>query len=139
MSSDILNAMKISAMGMKAQGTRLRVITENIANADTAPLKPGLEPYRRQLVTFKNVMDKTSDIDLVKVESVRDDMKTPFIKKYEPGHPGADERGYVDMPNVNTLIEVMDVREAQRSYEANMGMIEQARAMISRTIDLLRG
>lgn len=138
MSSDILDAMKISAMGMKAQGTRLRVITENIANADTAPLKPGEEPYRRQIITFKNELDRKQGIELVHVEDVMDDEKTPFVKKYAPGHPGADERGYLDMPNVNTLIEVMDVREAQRSYEANMGMIEQARSMVMRTIDLLR-
>lgn len=138
MTSEILNAMKISAMGMKAQGTRLRVITENIANADTAGLKPGEDPYRRKIISFKNEMDKTQGVDLVRVDSVKPDMKTPFIDKYLPGHPAADANGYVKMPNVNTLIEVMDVREAQRSYEANLGMIEQARSLMMRTIDLLR-
>lgn len=138
MSSDIMNAMAISAMGMKAQGTRLRVITENIANADTASLTPGGDPYRRQIITFKNELDRKQGIELVRVNDVKDDMKTPFPVKYAPGHPGADENGYLKMPNVNSLVEIMDVREAQRSYEANMGMIEQSRTMIMRTIDLLR-
>lgn len=138
MSSDIMNAMTISAMGMKAQGTRLRVATENIANADTAPLKPGDDPYRRQIITFKNEMDRKKGLDLVRVEGIRKDFKTPFTDKYLPGHPAADANGYVKMPNVNTMIEIMDVREAQRSYEANLGMIEQSRSMVTRTIDLMR-
>ncbi len=138
MSNDIMNAMTISAMGMKAQGARIRVITENIANADTAALTPGGDPYRRQLISFKNEMDRKLGMDVVRVEGIREDVKTPFITKYMPGHPAADERGYVKMPNVNSLIEIMDVREAQRSYEANLGMIEQGRSLIQRTIDLLR-
>ncbi len=138
MSNDIMNSMAISAMGMRAQGARIRVITENIANADTTALKPGGDPYRRQIITFKNELDKKLDLDVVKVEGIRGDVKTPFVTKYMPGHPAADEKGYVKMPNVNSLIEIMDVREAQRSYEANLGMIEQARNMVLRTIDLLR-
>lgn len=138
MPSEIQNAMTISAMGMKAQGTRLRVITENIANADTTGLKPGEDPYRRQIITFKNEMDRKKGMDVVKVASVRDDMKTPFSEKYMPGHPAADANGIVKAPNVNPLIEMMDVREAQRSYEANLGMIETARSMANRTIDILR-
>lgn len=137
MNSEILTAMKISASGMKAQGERIRVITENVANADTAAGTPGEAPYRRQTVTFKNVMDRELDSRLVEVDRVNQDFKTPFATKYMPDHPGADENGYVQMPNVNTLIEMMDIREAQRSYEANLGMIEQARTMMGKTIDLL--
>jgi flagellar basal-body rod protein FlgC len=138
MSGDIFDAMKISAMGMKAQGARVRVVTENVANAETTGLTPGSDPYRRQTILFKNVLDRESGIDLVRVDKIDEDTKTPFELKYIPDHPAADEKGYVKMPNVNTLVEIMDVREAQRSYEANLGMIEQARSMILRTIDLLR-
>lgn len=138
MSSELLNAMKISSMGMRAQGTRLRVITENVANAETTGQTPGADPYRRQTITFKNELDREIDARLVEVEDIGLDRTTPFPTRYMPEHPAADENGYVKMPNVNTLIEVMDVREAQRSYEANLGMIEQARSMMLRTIDLLR-
>lgn len=136
--SDILGAMEISALGMKAQGTRLRVISENIANADTAPGTPQEDPYRRKIITFQNVLDKEVGGQVVRVAKIAPDEKDPFIVKYMPGHPGADDKGYVKMPNVNTMIEVMDMREATRSYEANLSMIEQARAMVLRTIDLLR-
>lgn len=136
--SDILGAMEISALGMKAQGTRLRVISENIANADTAPGTPKEDPYRRKLITFKDVMDKQIGGEVVRVDKITPDEKNPFTLKYMPDHPGADEKGYVKMPNINTMVEVMDMREATRSYEANLSMIEQSRAMILRTIDLLR-
>lgn len=138
MGSEILNAMKISAMGMKAQGTRIRVISENVANADTTGETPGSDPYRRQTITFKNELDRTLGLDTVKVSKIGVDKKDDFILKFMPDHPAANEEGYVKTPNINTLIEVMDVREAQRSYEANLGMIEQSRSMILRTIDLLR-
>ncbi len=138
MSSELLNAMQISAMGMRAQGERIRVITENVANADTAAGTPDEDPYARQIITFKNELDRNLGVKLVEVDDISQDNKTPFPTKFMPDHPGADENGYVKMPNVNTLIEVMDIREAQRSYEANLGMIEQARSMILRTIDLLR-
>lgn len=138
MSSDILNAIQISSMGMRAQGARIRTITENIANADTTGRSPGADPYRRQTITFKNEMDKELGVKLVKVDEIGQDFKSAFPTKYEPANPAADAMGYVKMPNVNSLIEVMDVREAQRSYEANLGMIEQSRSMILRTIDLLR-
>lgn len=138
MNSEILTAMQISASGMRAQGERIRVITENVANADTAAGTPQEEPYRRKTVTFKNVMDRELNARMVEVNKINQDFKTPFRTEYEPGAPGADENGYVRKPNVNTLIEMMDIREAQRSYEANLGMIEQARTMVSRTIDLLQ-
>lgn len=139
MSNDIINAIQISSNGMRVQGTRIRVLSENVANAETTGLKPGEDPYRRKTISFKNEMDRGLGIDLVSVDKISTDKKTPFEMKYLPDHPAADENGYVKMPNVNTMMEIMDVREAQRSYEANLGMIEQSRAMISRTIDLLRG
>lgn len=138
MSSELLNAMQVSAMALKAQGARIRVITENVANADTTGDTPGSDPYRRQTITFKNELDRERGFSLVKVDKIGVDKKAPFPVKYIPDHPAADEAGYVKMPNVKSLIEVMDVREAQRSYEASMGMIEQSRTMIMRTIELLR-
>lgn len=139
MKDDILNAMMISASGMRAQGTRIRVITENVANANTTGNTPGADPYRRQTISFKNEMDRQAGIRLVNVDDIGEDMEAPFNLEYIPDHPAADAEGYVKMPNVNPLIEVMDIREAQRSYEANLGMIEQTRAMIARTVELLRG
>lgn len=136
---EIMDAIGISASGMHAQGDRLRVISENIANADTAASAPGEEPYRRKMITFKNVMDKELGAQVVQTKGITEDEKTTFRLKFMPDHPGADENGYVKLPNVNTLIEVMDMREAQRSYEANLGMIEIARGMMGRTLDLLRG
>ena len=138
MSSELLNAMEISASGMRAQGTRIRVVTENVANANTTAETPGADPYRRQIITFKNEMDKARGFSQVEVDDIDVDRETDFKLEYIPGHPAADENGYVKMPNVNTLIEMMDAREAQRSYEANLGMIEQSRTMVLRTIDLLR-
>lgn len=135
----IINAIGISASGMHAQGDRLRVIAENIANADTAATQPNEDPFRRKTVLFKNVMDKELGAQTVQAAKIGEDKSTPFRLKFMPDHPGADENGYVKLPNINTLIEVMDMREAQRSYEANLGMIEIARGMLGRTLDLLRG
>lgn len=135
--TDILNAMLVSANGMRAQGTRIRVISENVANAETTGLTPGANPYTRQTISFKNEMDKELGIRLVDVGDISKDRKTPFPTEYKPDHPAADENGYVKMPNVNTMLEIMDIREAQRSYEANLGVMEQSRGMISKTIDLL--
>lgn len=136
---EIMNAIGISASGMHAQGDRLRVIAQNIANADTAATAPGEEPYRRKTILFKNVMDKELGADIVQNGGISEDMKSPFRLKFQPDHPGADANGYVKLPNINTLIETMDMREAQRSYEANLGMIEIAKTMMGRTLDLLRG
>lgn len=136
--SDLYSAMTISAYGMKAQSQRVRVISENIANSSTAANKPGEDPYARQIVTFKNEMDRSKGMDLVHVEDIKKDTRKPFILKYMPEHPGADVKGYVKMPNVDPIIETMDMREAQRTYEANLGMIDQSRSMIMQQIDLLR-
>lgn len=133
---NVLNAMHISSAGMKAQGDRLRVTAQNIANADTAANTPNAEPYRRQTVVFKNVLDRANNIEKVQVDRVIED-QGDFKLKYMPSHPGADENGYVRMPNVNTLIEMMDMREAQRSYQANLGMIQISKSMLGKTIDLI--
>ncbi len=138
MSDDIINAMQISAMGMKAQGARIRVASENLANADTAATTPGGDPYTRQVISFENRLDRELGIRMVDVKDITDDKPDAYPTRYMPDHPGADENGIVKLPNVNTLVEMMNVREAQRSYEANLGMIEQSKTMVTRTIDLLR-
>jgi flagellar basal-body rod protein FlgC len=135
---DLVKTLRISAAGMQAQGTRMRTISENLANADSLPTEPGASPYRRKMVTFKNVLDKQVGAEMVKADKVIAD-KSDFQKKYDPSHPAADAEGYVQTPNVNSLIEVMDLRQAQRSYEANLSVIETSKTMLLRTIDLLRG
>lgn len=135
---DLVKAMALAAKGMKAQGVRMKVISENLANADTTPTTPGADPYRRQVVTFKNAMDRAEGVRHVEVDRISPD-KSDFTTKYDPNHPAADELGYIRTPNVNSLIEMMDMREAQRSYEANLGVIEMSRAMLMRMVDLLRG
>lgn len=136
--SELFSAMGVSASGMRAQTTRIRVIAENIANADTAAPAPGQNPYTRQNITFKNVLDRQTGAEMVVVSKIGTDTKKPYPVKYMPDHPGADENGYVKMPNVDLLIEAMDMREAQRSYEASLGMIEQSRSMYQQAIDLIR-
>ena len=135
---DMLDALVISSYGMRAQGERTRVISENIANASTGALTPESEPYSRKVITFKNEMDREYGYRTVNVEDITDDRRDEFPLKYMPDHPGANAEGYVQMPNVNMLVELNDMREAQRSYEANLGMIEQSRSMATRTIDILR-
>lgn len=130
-------AMDIAASGMRTQGMRMRVISENMANANTTSDKAGGDPYRRQMVSFKNVMDRATGVSKVQIDEVMKD-ESEFVMKLDPNHPAADENGYVKMPNVNPLIEMMDMREAQRSYEANLGIVDMSRTMLMRTIDLLR-
>ncbi len=134
---DIIKTMRISSAGMRAQGNRLRVISENIANANSLPQEPGQQPYRRKVITFKNVLDRSLGLKTVRTGRVRPD-RSDFGKLYEPNHPAADADGYVLTPNVNTLIEMTDMREAQRSYEANLSVIKTSKQMLSQTIDLLR-
>lgn len=138
MGDELFGAMSISASGMRAQSTRVRVVSENLANAGTAAATPDENPYARQTITFKNELDKKLGYDVVNVDEIENDTKKPFPLKYMPDHPGANAEGYVKMPNVDTLIETMDMREAQRSYEANLGMLDQSRNMALQTIDLLR-
>jgi flagellar basal-body rod protein FlgC len=127
----------ISAAGMRVQGERLRVISENIANVDSVSEVPGGDPYRRKTITFQNALDRELGVNLVKVKKVGLD-PSEFTRKYDPNNPAADKSGYVKLPNVNSLIEMNDMREAQRSYEANLKVIEVARGMLTRTIDILR-
>jgi len=134
---DLMQSLMISAAGMKVQGERLRVVAENLANADSVAEKPGADPYRRKTITFRNEMDRALGLETVQVDKIGTD-RSDFRMKYDPGNPAADAKGYVKLPNVNSLIEMTDMREAQRSYEANLKAIEVARNMLQRTIDLLR-
>jgi flagellar basal-body rod protein FlgC len=129
--------MDISTSGMEAQGTRIKTIAENLANANSLSQTAGGDPYRRKLVTFKNVFDQTTGENLVKVDKVITD-KAPFETKYDPNNPSADATGYVKMPNVNSLVEAMDMREAERSYEANLNMVSVSKSMLLKTINLLQ-
>jgi len=134
---DFDDTLKISAAGMTAQTTRLRTIAENMANAGSTPSSPGEDPYRRKLVTFRNVLDEATGSKLVKVNKVVSDA-APFELKYMPGHPAADGNGYVRFPNVNTMIEMADMKDAQRAYSANVDVIDNAKTMLSRAISLLQ-
>lgn len=134
---DLMQSLMISAAGMKVQGERLRVVAENLANADSVAETPGGDPYRRKTITFRNELDRALGLETVQVDKVGTD-RSDFRMKYDPGNPAADDKGYVKLPNVNSLIEMTDMREAQRSYEANLKAIEVARGMLQRTIDLLR-
>jgi flagellar basal-body rod protein FlgC len=134
---DLSASSEIASKGMKAQATRLRVISENLANADSTSETPGGEPYRRKLVTFRNALDKELEADTVRVKRIFND-RSKLPSKYDPAHPAANAQGYVLQPNVNPLIEMMDMREAQRSYEANMNVISASRQMVAKTLELLR-
>ena len=135
--NDMLKSMSVAASGLQAQGTRLRVISENLANANSTSEVPGGDPYRRKTVTFAAELDKAIGAEEVKVKKVGADT-SPFREIYEPSHPAADANGYVKYPNVNPLVEMTDMREAQRSYEANLNVIGATRRMIQRTLDILR-
>src|ERR1700689_2187127 len=127
---DFLKSIAIAASGLRAQAGRMQVISENIANADSTPSQPGGDPYRRKIATFQSEMDKTIDARVVALGPVRTD-SSDFEVKYEPGHPAADANGNVKYPNVNPLIEMTDMREAQRSYEANLNVITATRRMLA--------
>ncbi len=137
MANEFNNLMEISASGLTAQTRRMRAIAENMANANTTPASPTEKPYQRQIVTFKSVIDKVDGSNKVAVNGVVKD-KTSFGKKFDPGNPAADKLGYVQTPNVNTLVEMMDMRESQRSYDANLTVIDASRTMLMRTMDLLK-
>lgn len=135
---DLITSMKLAAAGLKAQTGRMRIISENLANADSTATAPGNEPYRRRIPTFRQVFDSELGMKVVKTGPVVTD-NSDFGRRLEPGHPAADETGYVQTPNVNSLVESMDLREAQRSYEANLNVIGASRRMLARTLDILRG
>ncbi len=128
----------ISASGMTVQSARLRIVAENIANAQSLAENPGGDPYRRKLITFKTVFDETIGANVVRVANVSLD-RSNFGRKHDPNHPAADKDGFVKVPNVKPLIEMTDLREAQRGYEANLSVIDVAKRMLQRTIDILNG
>jgi flagellar basal-body rod protein FlgC len=133
---DIATSMMVAASGMRAQAARMRTIAENIANANSTATTAGGEPYRRKLATMNSHFDHELGASLVEGGTPKPDM-TEFRSQYDPGNPLADKTGYVKMPNVNPLVEIMDMREAQTSYEANVNVMDASKTMYSRTINLL--
>ena len=134
---DLMKSIAIAASGLRAQSGRMQVISENIANADSTPTQLGGDPYRRQIATFQTVMDRTLGARVVQLGQTKTD-PSDFQVKNQPGHPAADASGNVKYPNVNPLIETTDLRDAQRSYSANLNVINATRAMIQRTLDILK-
>ncbi|HEY8195203.1 MAG TPA: flagellar basal body rod protein FlgC [Hyphomicrobium sp.] len=137
MSDPLLASANAAAHGLFAQSARMRVVSENIANASTTGKTPGSDPYQRKTISFDSVMDDDQGVDLVQVGDVSRD-QTPFETEYMPGNPAADANGMVKKPNVDMLVELADMREASRSYTANTQVIKQVRELVSMTIDLLR-
>ncbi len=136
MAGNLTVSADVAAAGMQVQAQRLKVIAQNMANADSVSTEPGGEPYRRQVVSFENYVDKETGAETVRVDKIVRD-NSPFEKKYAPNHPGADAQGYVLMPNVNPLVEMMDMKEAQRAYDANLSMLRTAREMNNNLLDVL--
>jgi flagellar basal-body rod protein FlgC len=137
MSMDFVKSLHIAASGLRAQMGRMRIISENIANVDSVAETPGGDPYRRKIVTFQSELDRSIGADVVKLGPVDTD-KSDFLIRHEPGNPAANAQGDVKYPNVNALIEMTDLRDAQRSYEANVDVITATRRMLKLTIDMLK-
>ncbi len=135
--NDFVRSMGIATSALRAQSGRMRVISENIANADSTASTAGGDPYRRKVPTFSSALDRTLDSKVVTLGKIRQD-PTDFHVKFEPSNPAADGTGYVKYPNVNPMVEMTDMREAQRSYEANLNVISATRRMIQRTLDILK-
>ena len=134
---DFAQSMIVAASGMRTQSDRMRVIAENIANANSTAQTAGGDPYRRRIATASSQFDRELNATLVAPGKPQSDM-SEFRKQYDPGNPAADKTGYVKLPNVNTLVEMMDMREAQRSYEADLTVMDATKSMLARTVDLLR-
>ena len=134
---NLSNTIGISARGMDAQAQRLRIVAENLANQDTTGSTPGADPYRRKTITFAEHVDNDTDRSTVDVQEIGRDM-SDFQTKYDPSHPAANAQGYVKISNVDSMVEMMDMREAERSYEANLNTMQSTRTMLSRTLDLLK-
>jgi flagellar basal-body rod protein FlgC len=134
---DFMKSIAIAASGLRAQAGRLRIISENLANSDSTAQGPNSNPFRRKIPTFRSEIDRALDARVVALGKVRTD-PSQFRLKHEPGHPAADANGQVKYPNVNPLVEMTDMREAQRSYEANINVIGATRRMIQRTLDILK-
>ena len=134
---DLNKALTIGARAMDVQTMRLRIIAENLANQDTTGSTPGADPYRRKTISFENRLDKEVGADVLRVKQLGRD-KSEFPQRYDPGNPAANADGYVKMPNVNNFVEILDMREAERSYSANLAVVQASRNMLSRTIELLK-
>src|ERR1700730_16823777 len=134
---DLMKSIAIAASGLRAQAGRMQVISENIANADSTPAQAGGDSYRRKIATFQSEIDNALCARVLKLRPVNHD-SSAFQVKNEPGHPAADANGNVKYPNVNSLVEMTDLRDAQRSYSANLNVINATRAMIQRTLDILK-
>src|SRR6516225_2613901 len=134
---DFSSSMAVAASGMRTQSERMKVIAENIANANSTSPVPGGDPYRRKISTVTSKFDNELGAALVESGRVLTD-KSEFRSQYDPGNPNADKQGYVKLPNVDSLVEIMDMREAQRSYEADLTVMDASKTMLSRTVDLLR-
>jgi flagellar basal-body rod protein FlgC len=137
MSDPLLASLRIGGSGLQAQSLRLRVIAENMANAQATGRTPGSDPYTRKVISFESELDEAASANLVRVSGI-DRQRTPYRVEHMPGHPAADAQGYVRLPNVDLVVEAADMREANRSYEANLQAIRQARDMINMTLDMLR-
>ena len=137
MTDSLQASLRIAASGLQAQSTRLRVVSENIANAQSTGPAAGADPYARKTVSFESAIDRASGASLVEIKSIGVD-STPFKVERDPGNPAADEEGMVKMPNVDVLVELADMREANRSYEANLQVAKQSADMLSMTVNLMK-
>jgi flagellar basal-body rod protein FlgC len=135
--SDLVNSLHIASSGMSVQSDRLKIISQNIANADNTAATPGGDPYRRKVISFHNLLDRELGVERVAVRKLGED-KSDFTMKYDPNHPAADDAGYIKLPNVDVMIEMGDLREAQRSYEANVNVVEVTKTMMQDVIGVLR-
>ena len=136
--TDLKDSVAVATAGLNAQAKRLRVTSENVANAATTARTQDGDPYRRKTITFRNELDRATGLHKVKVDKIKPDTTSEFGQKYDPSHPAANAQGYVKTPNINPLLEAMDMREAQHSYEANLQVVRAARGMMTNTVDLLR-
>jgi flagellar basal-body rod protein FlgC len=134
---DFIKSIANATTGMRAQAGRMRILSENIANADSTASTPGGDPYRRRIVTFRSELDRQLDAHVVALGKVATE-SSDFVVRYEPDNPMADAKGDVKYPNVNPLIEMTDFRDAQRSYEANIKLISSTKRMLQRTLDILK-
>ncbi len=137
MTDPLLAPLSVAASGLHAQSERMLIAAQNIANARTTGNTPGADPYRRKTISFVSELDRQTGVEVVRVARYGTD-PSPFKVEYNPGHPAADRNGYVKLPNVNTLVETADLRDANRMYQANLQVVRQAREIVSMTIDLLR-
>lgn len=134
---DLIASIKIAASGLRAQTGRMRIIAENLANVNSTSAEKGGDPYRRRIPTFQTYFDKEVGGNVVKLGRIKFD-QSDFKLSYQPSHPAADDKGYVKEPNVNSLIELNDMRQAQRAYESNLNLIKASRRMLSATLEILR-